>query len=112
MTTSCKEKRKTFKNSALTVGDIVLIKGEENIPRTRWRTGKINKLVIGKDTQVRGVELVVISKTGEKTECQRQIQKLKSFEITSNNHKLNDNKPVNNSKRADKTHILNSRRPT
>ena len=55
----------------LNVGDIVLIKGKENVSRTQWRIGKINKLVIGKDAQVRGAELVVISQTGEKTVCQR-----------------------------------------
>ena len=44
----------------LNVGDIVLIKGEENVPRTQWRIGKINKLVIGKDAQVRGAELMVV----------------------------------------------------
>ena len=61
---------------------------------------------------MRGTELVVISKTGEETVCQCPIQKLISFEITTDNHELSDNKPVNDSKRADETHILNSRRPT
>ena len=53
------------------IEDIVLIKGEENVPRTQWRIGKINKLVIRKDAQAWGAELVVISETGEKTVCQR-----------------------------------------
>ena len=48
----------------LNVRDIVLIKGEENVPRTQWSIGKINKLVIGKDAQVRGAEVMVISKPG------------------------------------------------
>ena len=61
---------------------------------------------------MRGTGLVVISKTGEETVCQGLIQKLISFEITADNHELIDNKPVNDSKRADETHILNSRRPT
>ena len=60
-------KEKHSKNNVLNVGDIVLIKGEENVPRTQWRIGKINKLVIAKDAQVRGAELVVIYKTGEKS---------------------------------------------
>ena len=58
----------------LNVRDIVLIKGEEKVPRTQWSIGKINKLVIGKDAQVRGAELVVISKTEEKTVCQSPIK--------------------------------------
>ena len=88
---------KHSKGNALNVGDIVLIKGEENVPRTQWRIGKINKLVIGKDAQVRGAELVVISKTAGKTVCQRPIQKLIPFEITTNKRELSNNKPVNHS---------------
>ena len=53
---------------------MLLIKGEENIPRTQWCIGKASKLVIGKDAQVRGAELVVISKTEEKTVCQSPIK--------------------------------------
>ena len=52
---------------------------------------------------------MVISKTGEKTVCERPIPKLISFEITADNHGLSKNEPVNNNKRADETHILNSR---
>ena len=105
-------KEKHSKNNVLNVGYIVLIKDEENVPRTQWRIGKIKRLVIGKDAQIRGAELVVISKTGEKTVYQRPVQKLIPFEITTDNHELSCNKPVNYSKRADETHILNSRRPT
>ena len=64
---------------------MILIKGEENIPPTQWRIGKIRKLIIGKDAHVRGAELVVISKSGEKTVCQSPIQKLILCEI---NHEL------------------------
>ena len=92
-----KQKRKTFKNNALNVGDIVLIKVEENIPRTQWCIGKENKLVIEKDAQVRGAELVVISKTEEKTVCQRPMQKLIPSELTTDNRELSNNKPVNDS---------------
>ena len=105
-------KEKHSKSNLLNVGDIVLINGEENVPRTQWRIGKINKLVIGKDAQVRGAELVVISKTEEKTVCQRPIQKLIPFELTTDNRELSNNKPVNDSKGEDERHILNSRRPS
>ena len=105
-------KEKHPKSNLLNVGDIVLINGEENVPRTQWRIGKINKLVIGKDAQVRGAELVVISKTEEKTVCQRPIQKLIPFELTTDNRELSNNKPVKDSKGEDERHILNSRRPS
>ena len=75
------KKEKHSKSNVLNVGDMILIKGEENVPPTQWRIGKINKLIIGKDVHIRGVELVVISKTGEKTVCQRPIQKLILYEI-------------------------------
>ena len=80
-------KEKHSKNNVLNVGYIVLIKDEENVPRTQWRIGKIKRLVIGKDAQIRGAELVVISKTGEKTVCQRPVQKLIPFEITNVQYK-------------------------
>ena len=76
---------------------MLLIKGEGNIPRTQWCIGKASKLVIGKDAQVRGAELVVISKTEEKTVCQRLIQKLIQFELTTDIRELSNNKPVNDS---------------
>ena len=44
---------------------------------------------------MRGTGLVVISKTGEETVSQRPIQKLISLKITTANHELSDNKPVN-----------------
>ena len=44
--------------------------------------------------------------------CQRPIQKLIPFEVTRDNCELINNKPVNESKGADETHIVNSRRPT
>ena len=78
----------------LNVGDIVLIKRAENVARAQCYIGKINKLVIGKDAQVRGTESVVISKTGEKTVCQSPIQKLILFEITTENRELSNNIPL------------------
>ena len=55
---------------------------------------------------------MVICKTGEKTVCQRPMQKLISFGITADSHELSNNKLVNDSKRADETHVINSRSPT
>ena len=105
-------KEKHSKSNLLNVGDIVLINGEENVPRTQWHIGKANNLVIGKDAQVRGAEFVVTSKTEEKTVCQRPIQKLIPFELTTDNRELSNNKPIKDSKGEDERHILNSRRPS
>ena len=76
-------KEKHSKSYLLNGGDIVLINGEENVPRAQWYIGKANNLVNGKDAQVRGAEFVVTSKTEEKTVCQRPVQKLIPFELTA-----------------------------
>ena len=55
---------------------------------------------------------MVTSKTEEKTVCQRPIQKLIPFELTTDNRELSNNKPVKDSKGEDERHILNSRRPS
>ena len=64
------------------VRDAVLIKGEENVPSTQWRIGKIKKLVTGKHAQVRSTELVVIFKSRGKDSC------AVPFEITKDNCQL------------------------
>ena len=38
-------------------------------------------------------------------------KKLIHFELTTDNRELSNNKPVNDSKGTDETHVLNSRRP-
>ena len=101
-------KQKYSSNSTLKVGDIVLIKGEDNVPRTQWRIRRIRKLFIGNDEKVRGAELAVVSKTGEKTFCQRPLQKLIPFEIVDDNENTDD-KYKDNDRRADETHINNDR---
>ena len=45
----------------------------------------------------------------EKKVWQRPIHKLMPFEITADNHEISNNKPVNDSKSADETRILNGR---
>ena len=57
------------------VGDIVLMK-EDSLPRNRWRMGRVENLVIGRDGYCRGVKLATLSKTGRPTICSRPLQKL------------------------------------
>jgi len=64
----------------LVVGDIVLIRDDEPLPRNRWKIGKILELVKGKDGNVRGAKLMTISNE-QKTTCYRPVQKLIPFEI-------------------------------
>ena len=46
--------------------------------------------VLGKDAQVSGAEQTVISKSGGKTLCHRQVQRFVSFEIITDNNELNN----------------------
>ena len=64
-----------------TVGDVVLTKDDEPVPRCKGRLGKISQLVVGRDGQVRGAKLKAISKGGQQTTMFRLIQKLVPFEI-------------------------------
>ena len=74
-------KDKHGKGADITVGDVVLIKDDEPVPRCKWRLGKISQLVVGRDTQVRGAKLKAISKGGQQTTMFRPIQKQVPFEI-------------------------------
>jgi hypothetical protein len=49
----------------LIIGDVVLVKDDEPAPRTQWRIGKVIQLVTGRDGQIRGTTLKVLSKSGK-----------------------------------------------
>ena len=65
----------------LIVGDVVLIKDDTHTPRSMWRIGKVERLVVGRDGKVRGADLAVVSKKGHRTTASRPVQKLIPFEI-------------------------------
>ena len=64
------------------VGDVVLIKEDEPSVHAEWRMGKVMELVKGRDDQVRGAKLKVLSKTGKQKVLFRPLQKLIPFEIS------------------------------
>ena len=64
----------------LVVGEVVLIKEDEQAPRTQWRIGKVIELVTGRDGLVRGAKLKVLAKGGKQTVIHRPLQKLIAFE--------------------------------
>ena len=51
----------------LMVGDIVLICDDKRIPRNKWRLGKVEELAIGKDGNIRGAKLLVVSMSESKS---------------------------------------------
>ena len=67
----------------ITIDDVVLIKDDEPAPRTQWRMGKVLQLVKGRDGEVRGARLRVLSKAGKQSSVRihRPVQRLIPFEI-------------------------------
>ena len=66
----------------LKVGDVVLIE-EEGLPRSRWRMGKVEKLLVSKDGLVRGCRLQVHNANRKLSFLNRPINKLCYFEVSS-----------------------------
>ena len=69
-------------HSGVSVNDVVLIKDDIRCPRTQWRMGKVEEVVVGRDELVRGAKLAVLSKEGFRTIIHRPVEKLIPFEIT------------------------------
>ena len=65
----------------ITVGDVVIIH-DENLPRSRWKMGKVLSLIAGKDGFVRGAKLKVISNKGIPNVVERPLQKLFPLEVS------------------------------
>ena len=65
----------------ITIDDVVLIKDDEPAPRTQWRMGRVLQLVKGRDGQVRGGRLRVLSKAGKQSSVHGPVQRLIPFEI-------------------------------
>ena len=65
------------------VGDVVLI-SDEDLPRTRWRLGKVVELITSKDGYVRACKLRVHNEGRRVSFLNRPINKLCFFEVTSN----------------------------
>ena len=63
------------------VGDIVHI--QDKVPRLRWRMGKVDKLVPGRDGVVRAAELTTLDKSQRIIRVKRPIQKLHPLEVSA-----------------------------
>ena len=80
----------------VSIGDIVLVK-DVNLPRLRWKKGRITKLIKGNDGLVRGVSLDTVVSTTNKTQCiNRPLQhiiplQLKDIQQSNKNIEIIDN---------------------
>ena len=75
--------RKKNKESNIKVNDIVTIL-DENQKKNKWRLGKIEKLIAGKDGIIRGEEAKVAEQNKKPTVIMRPLQKLCPLEKKEN----------------------------
>ena len=61
------------------VGGIVLICDDKHIPRNQCQLGKVEKLIVGKNSNIQGAKLVVVPKSGSRSTWYRPIKKISSF---------------------------------
>ena len=82
--------------SNISVGDVVLIKDDTPVPRSKWRMGRVEGLQIGKDERTRGAKLKVVSPTYQKLTIYRPLQKLIALEINdeTNGHTPKTSQPT------------------
>ena len=72
---------RTSNASKLDIGDVVVVKEDKITPRSCWRSGRVESLIVGKDGKVRGAELVTNSKGGRLTKITRPLQKIIPLEV-------------------------------
>lgn len=67
----------------LKLGDVVVVKDDGPLPRSKWPLDRVNDLISGKDGFIRGAKISVITRNGLTSEITRPIQKLIPLEITN-----------------------------
>ena len=70
------------------VGDVVTV-FEEGVKRNGWKMAVVESILIGKDKEVRGANLSVISE-GRATHLSRPVQKLFPVEIRTETSEISD----------------------
>ena len=74
-------KRNVTKGGAIVeIGDIVTV-AEEGVARGKWRLGKVEQLITGKDVEIRGANVKALTKKGKPVYLNRPVQKLYSLEV-------------------------------
>ena len=70
------------------VGDVVTV-FEEGVKRNGWKMAVVESLLVGKDKEVRGANVRVITK-GRATHLSRPVQKLFPVEIRTETYEISD----------------------
>lgn len=68
-------------NRNLVMGDIVIVKDDNPLPRSRWPIAKVQEVIRGSDGHIRGAKLTTITKNGKKGSIHRPLSKIIPFEI-------------------------------
>ena len=74
-------------DATLKINDVVLVRDDTPKPRTQWKIGKVEELIIGRDGKLRGARLKVNTKHGTSL-IHRPVQKLIPFEIAADDEPL------------------------
>ena len=74
-------KKKTNNKNFLRIGDVVIIKDDKLTPRTSWKMGRVESLIVAGDKNVRGAVLFTRSIEGKCTRIPRPLQKLIPLEV-------------------------------
>ena len=74
-------RRKTSRSKLVEVGDVVVIH-DDNLSRSKWKTGVVEELIQGEDGEVRGVKVRTLTNKGATTYLRRPVQRIYPLEIT------------------------------
>ena len=74
---------------SISVGYVVAV-FEDNLPRGKWRLGRVQQLIPGADNSVRAAVVKVITKTGRPVTVKRPVQELFPLEGVTNDEQLLD----------------------
>ena len=78
----CYHKNNTKEKRELKINDVVLIQANKITPRNNWKRGKVEKLIVSRDSQIRGAVSRVYNKRKDSTFLlKRPVQKWIPFEI-------------------------------
>lgn len=79
---SHRSKCKKGQTRDISIGDIVIIH-DENIARSKWRTGEVKELIKSNDSEVRGAVVRTLTKRGTRSTLRRPVQKLFPLELNT-----------------------------
>ena len=76
------QKNNTKEKREVKINDVVLIQDNKITPRNNWKRGKVEELMVNRDSKIRGAVLRVYNKKKDSTFLlKRPVQNLIPFEI-------------------------------